>query len=430
MSREQNDHVINARRKTRNISLSALLRQAIHDEAERQQKAAGVKPLQMQTQESEDSDPYTFRVTLYALPLHIEEGGVKFKSAVSPAGFNIISSLGGHSSLLVSPHISYINSPLVLLRNDNRLRRLLPELEPGWTMATFDEHERLWACDEYGKHIAVVHLGEQRGHGFVLPGSSYPVAAIAAYNNNLALAMGRKFIAYRYNGKSLEETFQWEGENRINGIKPDTKEGGWWFMTRVHLSKLGYFSPNRNTARPEMVTEVAWVVKLLGDWPEKVYFVYADYWNLELYYTLDPREGWRKVPLWYILQQETEYVEPLSMSRAGDSLFAVLCTDEHYLLVRLQAGKAELISAFDSHVWSARWGNWLVLYSHNPLTFAQAYEKQAKITELPENEGMLFFDLHTSQFYTKQYAPYSVPSALRNMPKSGTNRSSKIAPAR
>ncbi|MEM1964477.1 MAG: hypothetical protein QW094_08440, partial [Candidatus Caldarchaeum sp.] len=65
-----------------------------------------------------------------------------------------------------------------------------------------------------------------------------------------------------------------------------------------------------------------------------------------------------------------------------------------------------------------RWGDWLVLYSKEPLVFAQAYANRAEITELPENKGILFFHLPTNQFYTKPFT-YAITDALRRMLSSG-----------
>ncbi|MEM4204591.1 MAG: hypothetical protein QXS54_11030, partial [Candidatus Methanomethylicaceae archaeon] len=89
------------------------------------------------------------------------------------------------------------------------------------------------------------------------------------------------------------------------------------------------------------------------------------------------------------------------------------------LRLRSQADHAELISAFsEGSVKFARWGDWLVLYSEKPLVFAQAYADRAETTELPENKGILFFHLPTSQFYTKPFT-YAITDALRRMLSSG-----------
>lgn len=163
----------------------------------------------------------------------------------------------------------------------------------------------------------------------------------------------------------------------------------------------------------------------------KLYLVYAT--EHDLSYALDPRNDWHKVSLWNILKQEnhlttplvetTSLVEPVAMHENDDSVFFLLrATNEKVsFLVRLQADRPELISAFDLESWSTKisfayWNNWLVLFSDSPIVFASAYAGRAEIEKLPQNKGMLFFDLRTNQFYARPQTPYAaITNALRRM---------------
>ncbi|MEM4234959.1 MAG: hypothetical protein QXU75_07405, partial [Candidatus Methanomethylicaceae archaeon] len=143
-----------------------------------------------------------------------------------------------------------------------------------------------------------------------------------------------------------------------------------------------------------------------------------------LHYTLNPKEGWHQVPLRNLVQKRSSYSypHPASMSSDGDTIFVLVDAEDACLLVRLQSGNAELISAFErksNSIQFARWGDWLVLYSDEPLVFAQAYANHAERKELPENKGILFFHLPTNQFYAKPHQPYAITDALRRMLSSG-----------
>lgn len=431
-------------REEKKMPWSALLRQAICGEVELQQRQNVTKVLSTLTSEDELSDPSTFKASLYPLSIHIAEANDRRIRLQDP-----LSSSSGHSSLgakLVSSGFPKLH---LLLKGDEQLKYLLPEPEPGWAIATFDEQERLWVCDSCGRYIAVVHPDREEACNLVLPTSSYSDSHsdeyadpslyrkanfIAAYNNRVAIAYYHDLFIYRYEQKSLKELLQWKSNNDIIGIKPSIENEGWWIVTYVsdkRSCELIHLSLNKRAAVSEKVAEVAYRVRILGDWPNKLYLVYAT--EHDLSYALDPRNDWHKVSLWNILKQEnhlttplvetTSLVEPVAMHENDDSVFFLLrATNEKVsFLVRLQADRPELISAFDLESWSTKisfayWNNWLVLFSDSPIVFASAYAGRAEIEKLPQNKGMLFFDLRTNQFYARPQTPYAaITNALRRM---------------
>ncbi|MEM4203898.1 MAG: hypothetical protein QXS54_07500, partial [Candidatus Methanomethylicaceae archaeon] len=282
------------------------------------------------------------------------------------------------------------------------------------------------------EYIAVVHPDQQEGQGFVLPERfSSKVEAIAVCDNIIALASHNELVVYHHDQAEgmLKEMLRWRSKNYISGIKPDVEEQGLWVVTYIRSSQryaLKYLSLDGKVSAPRKVEEINQFVHVFGDWPERVYFAYIDHKEHVLHHTLNPKEGWHQVPLRNLVQESSlyrypGYSYPVSMSSYGDVIFALVRADNDYLLVRLQSGNAELVSAFEGELKKtrfARWGDWLVLYSSAPLVFARAYANHAEITELPENKGVLFFHLPTNRFYTKLFT-YTITDALRRMLSSG-----------
>ncbi|MEM4204592.1 MAG: hypothetical protein QXS54_11035 [Candidatus Methanomethylicaceae archaeon] len=416
------------RRASRDVPWSTLLRQAIQDEVERQQAAsATITPMLTRTQERSDID--AFKVFLSTSQYRIAE--IESKLLWDVFSKNAISS-SRHSAIFL---LDRVPSVYWLPRGTDQLRHLLPEIEYRWARFTFDEQDRIWACDRFGKYIAVVHPDQQEGQGFVVPRRlSFPVQAIAACDNTIAVASSDQLAVYHYDEAEgmLKEMLHWKSgasEDEIVGIKPDIEEQGLWVVTysySLHRSALKYLPLDGKVSAPRKVEEINQLtsIRILGDWPERVYFAYIDHKEHVLHYTLNPEEGWHQVPLRHLVQKRSSYryPYPVSMSSDGDVIFTLVCADNDYLLVRLQSGNAELISAFETKykmIQFARWGDWLVLCSEKPPVFARAYANRAEITELPENKGVLFFHLPTNQFYAKPYQPYAITDALRRMLSSG-----------
>ncbi|MEM4205002.1 MAG: hypothetical protein QXS54_13120 [Candidatus Methanomethylicaceae archaeon] len=408
-----------ARQEVRGLPRSTLLHQAIQDEVERQQ-AAGATILPMLTQAQESSDIDALKVFLHTSQYRLAEiEGKLLREAISSSQ---------HSAIFFLPKVPTVHW---LPRGTDQLRHLLPEVKDKWFRVTFDEQERIWACDLSGKYIAVVHPDGQEGQGFVVPhGLSFPVRAIAACDNTVALTNFNKLVVYHHDEAEgcLKEMLCWRSENYIIGIKPDVEERGLWVVTNILNSQryvLEYLPLNGEVSAPRKVEEINQFIRILGDWPERVYFAYTDQSEHVLHYTLNPKEGWHQVLLRNLVREGSRYLHPVSMSSDGDVIFTLVCADNDYLLVRLQSGNAELMSAFErkhhnSHsIQFARWGNWLVLYSDEPLVFKRAYANHAEITELPENKGILFFHLPTNQFSAEPYQPYAITDALRRMLSSG-----------
>ncbi|MEM4203805.1 MAG: hypothetical protein QXS54_07030 [Candidatus Methanomethylicaceae archaeon] len=411
---------IAAQREVHDVPWSALLRQAICDEVEHQQQTTGIKIPLMLMRESVHSNLDTFRVVLQTLPFNIEEANNKDFSLSQS-----ISSSEGNSALFIEGEKTYgFSKGYLLLRGDKQPRVLLPEPQSGWgygwEKVTFDEQERAWVCDRSGRHIAVVCLDRQEGLGFVIP-NNHPflqVSAIAAYDDNFAVVRDDMLSIYRYDKQMLNELFQWRNGETINGIKPDTEKGGWWLVTS--LGELKYLSLNKQTTYPEIIAQVDYQVRLLGDWPRKVYFVYGDSRDRALCYTLDPHGFWHTVSLRHFLQGELDRIDPIFLSSSDNSVFVLLHVSttsdgDAYLFMRLRENHGELISAFEQEVKFMRSNDWLILYSDKPLVLAQAYADQMNVRELPKNEGMLFFHLHANQFYERPHESYVAIEALRRM---------------
>ncbi|MEM4203071.1 MAG: hypothetical protein QXS54_03275 [Candidatus Methanomethylicaceae archaeon] len=416
------------RQEVRDVPWLSLLRQAILDEAELQQQKASAQTLSIPQQECEDLDLNTLRVPLSTLTIRFAEAiaqDVFIESAISSSG-------GKYSSVVLIRH-SGTPSAYLLPQDDKPLQYLLLE-KYGWKCATFDDKGQVWLCDMLGKHIAVVHPYRREALIFVLPIDKHlGVSALAAYNNILAVVHPKGLTLYRYRNKSLEEILHLKNEDDFVKIKPDVKKQGWWIVTKKphqnRVYELHYLSLNEESATLEKMAHFDHPVEVLGDWPEEVYFVYVDIKKRELRYTLDPLSGWYHISLHQFSQKQPFFLSPISLFSVGDSVFVVLCTSNAYLLMNLQGQNAELISAFMSRNLASaeakflHWNNYLVLRSGSPLVFAQAYTEHAKIKELPENKGLLFFDLHTNQFHTRPWASYSAMDALRKtiLRKAGSN---------
>ncbi|MEM4204597.1 MAG: hypothetical protein QXS54_11060, partial [Candidatus Methanomethylicaceae archaeon] len=411
-----------ARQEVPGLPWSTLLHQAIQDEVERQQATSTTTTL-IRTQAKESSVIDAFKVFLRTSQYRLSEiEGKLLGKAISSSQ---------HSAIFFLPKVP---SVYWLPRGTDQLRHLLPEVRDRWNnrwnSVTIDEQDRIWACDKYGRYIAVVHPDQQEGQGFVLPHRSL-VQAIAACNNTVALKNFNKLVVYHHDEAEglLKEMLRWRSENDIIWIKPDVEEQGLWVVTYSYILcryALEYLPLNGEASAPRKVEETNNLIRILGDWPERVYFAYIDHKERVLHYTLNPKKGWHQVLLRNLVQKRRSYSypHPVSMSSDGDVIFVLVKADDDYLLVRLQSGNAELISAFERKHYSnsiqfARWGDWLVLYSEEPLVFAQAYANRAERTELPENKGILFFHLPTNQFSAEPYQPYAITDGLRRMLSSG-----------
>ncbi|MEM4203278.1 MAG: hypothetical protein QXS54_04330 [Candidatus Methanomethylicaceae archaeon] len=418
LERERWVYDLVARRASRDVPWSTLLRQAIQDEVERQQ-AAGTTTTPIRTQAQERSDIDALKVFLHTSQYRLSEiEGDSLKNAISSSQYSTIFFLPKVPSVYWLP------------RGTDQPRHLLPEVKDRWASVTFDEQERIWICEEYGRYIAVVHPDQQEGQGFVVPHRwSFQVRAIAACDDTIAVAGSGELVVYHHDEAEgcLKEMLRWRSEGEIIGIKPDVEGRGLWVVTFTYDSyryALEYLPLNGKVSAPRKVEEINKSIRILGDWPEKVYFAYIDDKEHVLRYTLNPKEGWHQVPLRNLVQAGNSYsYYPVSMSSDGDVVFVLVYTYDAYFLVRLQSGNAELISAFERKHYSnsirfARWGDCLVLYSDEPLVFKRAYADRAKVTELPENKGILFFHLPTNRFYTKLFT-YTITDALRRMLSSG-----------
>ncbi|MEM4203280.1 MAG: hypothetical protein QXS54_04340 [Candidatus Methanomethylicaceae archaeon] len=410
------------RQEVRVLPWSTLLRQAIQDEVE-QQQAAGATTTPIRTQAQESSDIDDFKVFLRTSQYRLAEiEGDSIKNAISSSR---------HSAIFL---LDRVPSVYWLLRDTDQLRYLFPEVkrwwvaDHGWAGFTFDEQDRIWACDLSGEYIAVVHLDQQEGQGFVLSHrSSLVVKAIAACDNTIAVASRNELVVYHHDeaGGMLKKMLRWRSEDIIIGIKPDVEERGLWvvkFICGSDSYALEYLSLNGEVSVPRRVEKIKREICILGDWPERVYFAYTDRSEHVLHYTLNPQKGWHQVQLRNLVREGSRYLHLVSMSSDGDVIFALVRADDDYLLVRLQSGNAELVSAFEGKLKEtrfARWSNWLVLYSSAPFVFARAYANRAEITELPENKGVLFFHLPTNQFYAEPFISYAMTDALRRMLSSG-----------
>ncbi|MEM4203482.1 MAG: hypothetical protein QXS54_05365, partial [Candidatus Methanomethylicaceae archaeon] len=393
------------------------LHQAIQDET-KQQQVVRTTAMPMLTQAQESSDIDAFKVFLDTSQYRLSEiEGKLLGKAISSSQ---------HSAIFFLPKVP---SVYWLPRGTDQLRHLLPEIEYRWASVTFDEQEHIWACDKYGEYIAVVHPDQQKGQRFVLPERlSFEVRAIVACDNTIAVASFDDLVVYHYDEAKgmLKEMLRWRGKDKIIEIKPDVEKRGLWVVTHIRSSQrsvLKYLPLNGKVSAPRKVEEINQFVHVFGDWPERVYFAYIDDKEHVLHYTLNPKKGWHQAPLRNLVQESSlyrypGYPYPVSMSSYGDVIFALVRADNDYLLVRLQSGNSELISAFETERYGiqfARWGDWLVLYSKEPLVFKQAYADRAERTELPENKGILFFHLPTNQFYEEPFISYAITGALRRM---------------
>ncbi|MEM4203276.1 MAG: hypothetical protein QXS54_04320, partial [Candidatus Methanomethylicaceae archaeon] len=211
LGRERWVYDLVARRASRDVPWSTLLHQAIQDEVERQQ-AAGTTTTPIRTQPQESSDIDAFKVFLRASQYHLAEiiEEKSLKGAISSSW---------HSAIFFLHKVPRVHW---LPRDTDQLRHLLPEIEYGWVGFTFDEQERIWACDLSGEYIAVVHPDGQEGQGFVVPHRfSLPVQAIAACDSTVAVASSRELAVYHYDQAEgmLKEMLRWRSKNYISGIK-------------------------------------------------------------------------------------------------------------------------------------------------------------------------------------------------------------------
>lgn len=411
-------------KKMKCLSLATLLRRAIQDEAKRQQRAPNAKPSLPPAQETKRTGSSAFSISLQTLSTHVKEvfdQNIQFQNAVSSAQ--------GDLAFFLDSSV-YDRRTFLLLKDKDQIQYLLPQLRDGWYKVTFDEQGRVWLCDGRKEHIAVLHPRKQEGFGFIMdPLVSSWSKAMAAFANHLAIACrDNTFLVHYYDGNSLTESFKCQIDSEISGIKPDTKNGGWWIVTTSNIiHELKYISPNTDSSDVKTIEQIPYPVAILGDWPEQVYFVYVDDAH-QLHYTLDPLDGWHTVPLQDIIgkTQDDDYVQPLFLHSLNNSIFILLETPDAYFFVHAQAGIAELVATFQlqSGVFVAHWGDWLVFHSNQSLVPARYHvpaEGKEEIILPPENKGTLFFHTPTRLFMSSPHAPYSVIDALRKMPKSAHN---------
>ncbi|MEM4202624.1 MAG: hypothetical protein QXS54_01005 [Candidatus Methanomethylicaceae archaeon] len=418
------------------VSQSMLLRQLVQDEAERQKKQACItkplKPLPAVKRATVIPNLDVVKFALHTLPFQIKE-------AAPGDLINSISSTTGTVAAFLQGGLN------LLLADDLHCRYVAPG---RWEKVTFDEHGRAWLCDDIGRHIAVVRPDTQEGLVFVMLGLKLDkdvlklsVKNVAAYANDLILERDDKsLVIYHYDGELLREKWRLEKnrkiEGRIVGIKPDITNGpdvtsnGWWILTKdLEESSLAYLDNKDGSLQTKI-----WIrgeLQLLGDWPEQTYFAYLDHTG-HLLYTLNPSREWQHVDLGDALglrSAQQEYsMKLISLHSVGDEIFTLIERNDALLFMRVQAESAQLISAFRRswhQVGSMHLGDWIVLYSNSPFVFNPAYTAQSQITELPENERMLFFFHRTGEFYATPYTPYSIRKALYRSLMNGTKKSLK-----
>lgn len=451
---------------------SGLLRQAIQDAVKRQQKIPSVRLLHKMSQNAASNDVDHLRFALHKSPLSTEE----LAALVEKANYSdFVSSARGEMVFSGSDLVHLIT------QHNEQLKLLLPmqQSRSPWKKFTFDEQERVWICDEKGHHVAVISPKQREAQVFALNSNRFTfdkldqiseiyikklygsslvnnlyVSHIAAYADTLvtvhrfkqarhreiALLTFCLLSFHRYDGKSLEEIacIQHPG---VIAVKPDREGKGWWLLQQNYRGKLSFLETQTMNNETVMSFPDYTVPALLGDWPEKVYFAYLDKdenENYSLCYTLDPREGWCKVPLHDIFGMHVQkYLYPsiVSMHSLNGSVFALLSvrsdkSPEAWLLICLQSGYAELIAAFTkdkptyfvededrNEITLARWRDMLVLRKAQPFIVSSGYASEPMITKLPNNTGVLFYKPDMDYFSSKPIITHSITETLHKMIK-------------
>lgn len=405
-----------SRREVKEMTFSTLLRDGI---VQQRPKRLSTKPVLTPTQEIGSSELDIFKVTLCDLPDNISEAAYSIpRFLASPSHheiYGLVSSQKGDTACFVDGRVH------LLLGGKGQVQRIKPELQSWWRGFTFDEQGRAWLYSKRGHYIAVITPDKKEGHGFVLsPGISNLLAA-AAYYNNLALLFSDLLAFYHYDGRLLKEVSNVKVmTERPSWIKPETSGRGWWLASHNYSqgkTVLSYIEAD--AALIETAMEIPYQVKVLGDWPEFTYFIYVDDAH-QLHYTFNPNADWRKVSLQGLLGEQTKSIHrviPVSMhSTEGDVLLSVVVngSSNAFLLMRLQTESASIISAFHQSTRTVRWGNWLVLYSHDSssISLNENYTTLAEVDVLPQNEGVLFYHLTAGKFFAKPQPDYSAMNAL------------------
>lgn len=413
-----------AKQELRYTSLSTILYQAIQDESKESNRRPFVaKPMLPLKGEIEDSSLSTFKCILHESPIHLTDIFPQKATFSSP----ISSSKGDLAAFMVGGWIG------LFPRDRAYIQQVLPSPERGWMKFAFDEEGQIWLCDEDGEYICVVRYDDQKeGVGLALShhgAENSRVDVLAVHANYVAMACKDSSLTiYHYTGESLEKRFSfnsWESRKMLmTAIKPDVSAEGWWITMYNKRSRnknrkkvLEYLDLKTNCL--ETVTEVPEDLMVLGDWPERVYFVYPDDAGC-LHYTLNPRDGWQQAKLQDALGDQSARRDNwrlVSLHSIDDEVLALFgngSLPSTYLLVRLQSSGVELISAFraGTMVQFARWSGWFLLYSNGPFTSVSEYAALAQHDELPENSGLLFYHPRTGQFSTEPYVPYASSKAL------------------
>lgn len=417
------DHV--SRKVVDHMSQSAMLRQALHDEARQQQTApVSTKLPSIASQYKNNIPPDTFRVLIRPSSVHTAEV-TNMRGMFSNVSSSLCS-FDGDVALVRKGRVH------LLLDISKKFHYVFPEPEDGWSRATFDEHGQIWLCNERGNFIAFASPSRNAGLGFVMSPWKANAKAIAAGHNSVAIVLDdESLMLYRYDGQSLIREKRWKSKREIVGVKPDLR-GGWWIVTKgkewSHPSSiLSHLAPNSDY--PKKVMQLPYQVQILGDWPTGVYFVYIDR-DHRLCFTPNPQQGWQNVSLSGILRGSRRLlsVSPIALHSEADSMFVFLCVDDTeplywtvsrtWLLVHLESHNIELVSAFSGQwVDLVRLKNWLVLYSKEPIVAEPKYARKAKIAQLPQNEGLLcYHPARDDKFFIEPVAQCSfIKGALYNM---------------
>lgn len=424
-----------AQREVRDVSLSALLGQAIQDEAERRKQAPNTISHLVVTRHAENSRLDVFKAFLHRSPVSIADAPVN-----NLFFYRSISSSRGDVVFQDFIYPCADNRSFFLLSHEMLIHYLMPEPRGGWIHATFDERGRAWTCNENSWYIAVFNPDRREARGFVLEPMSSSVRAIAAYADKLAIADDAGALTiYYYDGELLEKTFTWKSEEEIVWVIPEIRNGGWWLITRDlrrDTNVLKYLSPEMTV--PETIKQLRHSIKILGDWPDQLYFVYTAN-RYHIHYTRDPTHAWHQISLQELFEeqqagkkQKVPRFLPVSLHSADDEIFLLLlAADTHQsslskskkgslstsLLLRLQLDKAQLVSALctEGLAYLSRWDDWLILHNcggANPFTPALAYVEKAEITDVPDNSGLLFYYPITGHLLARPYLPYSSQKAL------------------
>lgn len=424
-------------REVSGMKYSTLLKHAVQYEIDlqRRQQVTVKRPLLTLMPDIESMPPGSLRVSLCKSPFLLSEApanGLQFDDSISSTRGDVV-----FFTKMDRPRSYAFASAYIMLQGSDYLQYIKPDPDYGWHVATFDDLGRVWLCDRHAKYAMVIHSSHQEERCFVLnPTAGMSSQCIAAYADRMAIAFSDKSLAiYHYNGTLLEEASRWMVGEEITKIKPDPRDGGWWVLTWEGEKgyKLWYLEPN-GTHSVTMI-QAPDTINILGDWPEKTYFVYTDD-EMNLHYTLDPRDGWRHISLQSLLLsqswQQDHLLKPISLHSIDDTVFLLLelkspkniSTDAWFFLqvngddpqlISVFRGSPTFLSAFELSTNLVRWHNWLILYSTSALTILSEYAERSQVNELPENSGLLFYYPPAGLFYTKLHAPYSVTNALRKM---------------